>query len=132
MTDRETTTIQTQTGEPTSSPTLDRSRIVSTPGTCCGKPRIDGHRITVKQLVLDHQRQGLTPLRAVFGSIAHRRVRCADRRPEQLVRTADPTIFNECASRLQTALGAIPFVLAQVIASCKLRLCTSCPRLHGG
>ncbi|MGC8641909.1 MAG: HEPN domain-containing protein [Isosphaeraceae bacterium] len=43
-------------------------------------------------------------LRAVFGSIAHRRVRCADRRPEQLVRTADPTIFNECASRLQTAL----------------------------
>ncbi|MGC8640418.1 MAG: hypothetical protein ACP5XB_11140, partial [Isosphaeraceae bacterium] len=42
--------------------------------------------------------------RAVFGSIAHRRVRCADRRPEQLVRTADPTIFNECASRLQTAL----------------------------
>jgi uncharacterized protein (DUF433 family) len=28
---------------------------VSTPGTCGGKPRLAGHRITVKHIVLDHQ-----------------------------------------------------------------------------
>ena len=51
--------------EPTVSPppteTLEMPRIVRTPGTCGGKPRIDGHRITVKHIVLDHQRQGLSP-----------------------------------------------------------------------
>src|SRR4051794_16968770 len=59
----EPTTIpsQTETPEAASSQTLDRVRIVSTPGTCGGKPRIDGHRITVKHLVLEHQRQGLSP-----------------------------------------------------------------------
>src|SRR5258708_10026069 len=36
-------------------------RIVSTPGTCGGKPRIDGHRITVKHIVLDYQRGGMSP-----------------------------------------------------------------------
>jgi len=36
-------------------------RIVSTPGTCGGKPRIAGHRITVKHIVLDHQRGGMSP-----------------------------------------------------------------------
>jgi uncharacterized protein (DUF433 family) len=34
---------------------------VSTPGTCGGKPRLNGHRITVKQIVLDHQRGGTSP-----------------------------------------------------------------------
>jgi uncharacterized protein (DUF433 family) len=57
----EPTTIPTETesAKAPSSP-LDRVRIVSTPGTCGGKPRIDGHRITVKHIVLDHQRQGLS------------------------------------------------------------------------
>lgn len=36
-------------------------RIVSTPGTCGGKPRVAGHRITVKHIVLDHQRGGMSP-----------------------------------------------------------------------
>jgi uncharacterized protein (DUF433 family) len=36
-------------------------RVVSTPGTCGGKPRIAGHRITVKHIVLDHQRGGMSP-----------------------------------------------------------------------
>ncbi len=40
---------------------LERVRIVSTPGTCGGSPRIDGHRITVKHIVLDHQRGGMSP-----------------------------------------------------------------------
>ena len=59
----EPTTIQ---GQPertdvTSSPLKVRARIVSTPGTCGAKPRIDGHRMTVKHIVLDHQREGLSP-----------------------------------------------------------------------
>lgn len=37
------------------------ARIVSTPGICGGKPRIAGSRITVKHLILDHQRGGMTP-----------------------------------------------------------------------
>ncbi len=45
----------------TSGPPGDRVRIVSTPGTCGGKPRINGHRITVKHIVLDHQRGGMSP-----------------------------------------------------------------------
>lgn len=42
-------------------PALDRPRIVLTPDTCGGKPRIDGHRITVKHVVLDYQRAGMSP-----------------------------------------------------------------------
>lgn len=59
----EPTTIQSQAenAEPTSRPPLDRVRIVSTPGTCGGRPRVDGHRITVKHIVLDHQRDGMSP-----------------------------------------------------------------------
>jgi uncharacterized protein (DUF433 family) len=59
----EPTTIRgnTETSEAASRPALDRVRIVSTPGTCGGKPRIDGHRITVKHIILDHQREGKSP-----------------------------------------------------------------------
>jgi len=35
--------------------------IVNDPDVCGGKPRIAGHRITVKHIVLDHQRRGLSP-----------------------------------------------------------------------
>jgi uncharacterized protein (DUF433 family) len=52
---------QTERTEATSSAPQYPLRIVSTPGTCGGKPRIDGHRITVKHIVLDHQREGLSP-----------------------------------------------------------------------
>ena len=34
------------------------STIVSTPGTCGGKPRIDGHRITVENIAVWHEQQG--------------------------------------------------------------------------
>jgi uncharacterized protein (DUF433 family) len=40
---------------------LERVHIVSTPGTCGGKPRIAGSRIQVKHLVIMHQRQGMSP-----------------------------------------------------------------------
>jgi len=57
-----TTTIRNHPEtEATSDPPRDHVRIVSTPGTCGGKPRIDGHRITVKHIVLDHQRGGMSP-----------------------------------------------------------------------
>jgi uncharacterized protein (DUF433 family) len=42
-------------------PADDRIRIVCTPGTCGGKPRIDGHRITVEDVVIWHERLGMSP-----------------------------------------------------------------------
>ena len=35
--------------------------IVITPGVCGGKPRIAGHRVTVQNIVIWHERGGLTP-----------------------------------------------------------------------
>src|SRR6266849_3336947 len=42
-------------------PTADRVRIVSTPGVCGGRPRIDGHRITVEDVAIWHARMGMSP-----------------------------------------------------------------------
>lgn len=39
----------------------DRVRIVSTPGTCGGRPRIDGHRVTVEDVAIWHERMGMGP-----------------------------------------------------------------------
>ncbi len=39
----------------------DRVRIVSTPGTCGGRPRIDGHRIQVEDVAIWHERMGMSP-----------------------------------------------------------------------
>src|SRR5699024_11767526 len=39
--------------------TLDQ-RIVKTPGICGGKPRIDGHRITIQNITIWHDRLGWT------------------------------------------------------------------------
>jgi uncharacterized protein (DUF433 family) len=36
-------------------------RIVSTPGVCGGRPRIDGHRITVEDIAIWHERMGMSP-----------------------------------------------------------------------
>jgi uncharacterized protein (DUF433 family) len=44
-----------------SPPPADRVRIISTAGTCGGKPRVAGHRITVKHVVIEHQRGGMSP-----------------------------------------------------------------------
>jgi uncharacterized protein (DUF433 family) len=38
-----------------------RERIVSTPGTCGGKPRIAGHRIKVADIAISYERTGLNP-----------------------------------------------------------------------
>jgi uncharacterized protein (DUF433 family) len=39
----------------------DRLRIVSTPGVCGGRPRIDGHRIQVEDVAIWHERMGMSP-----------------------------------------------------------------------
>jgi uncharacterized protein (DUF433 family) len=40
---------------------LSQEHIVSTPDTCGGKPRINGTRIRVKDIVLWHERMGMSP-----------------------------------------------------------------------
>ncbi len=65
----ETTQAPTQTTIPsaTREPAPDRVRIVSTPGTCGGRPRIDGHRITVEDVAIWHERMGMSPNEIVSG-----------------------------------------------------------------
>ena len=41
-------------------PTISE-HIEITPGTCGGKPRIAGHRISVQNIVISHERMGLSP-----------------------------------------------------------------------
>jgi uncharacterized protein (DUF433 family) len=41
-------------------PPADRVRIVSTVGICGGRPRIDGHRITVEDVAIWHERLGMS------------------------------------------------------------------------
>lgn len=40
-------------------------RIVITPDTCGGKPRIAGHRIKVQQIAICHERLGMSPQQIV-------------------------------------------------------------------
>src|SRR2546423_6985231 len=49
------------TNAPTAGHPADRIRIVSTPGICGGRPRIDGHRITVEDVAIWHERMGMSP-----------------------------------------------------------------------
>ena len=42
-------------------PAADRVRIVSTPGICGGRPRIDGHRVKVEDVAIWHERMAMTP-----------------------------------------------------------------------
>jgi uncharacterized protein (DUF433 family) len=51
----------TTTDLPPTVPPSDRVRIVSTAGTCGGRPRIDGHRITVENVAIWHERMGMSP-----------------------------------------------------------------------
>src|SRR5437879_5558723 len=53
--------VKSQESEARQAPPADRVRIVSTPGTCGGRPRIDGHRITVEDIAIWHERMGMSP-----------------------------------------------------------------------
>ena len=55
------TTAIASKNEPNPTPPTDRVRIVSTPGICGGRPRIDGHRITVEDIAIWHERMGISP-----------------------------------------------------------------------
>jgi uncharacterized protein (DUF433 family) len=46
---------------PTKSTSPEPVRIVRTPGTCGGKPRIDGHRIKVEHIAVCYERMGMRP-----------------------------------------------------------------------
>jgi uncharacterized protein (DUF433 family) len=48
-------------------PPADRVRIVSTPGVCGGRPRIEGHRTTVEDFAIWHGRMGMSPDEVVLG-----------------------------------------------------------------
>ena len=37
------------------------AHIVRTPGTCGGRPRIEGHRVRVQDVAIEHDWQGLSP-----------------------------------------------------------------------
>jgi uncharacterized protein (DUF433 family) len=65
----EPTTAQTpeRVADAAPMPAADRIRIVSTPGTCGGRPRIDGHRITVEDIAIWHERMGMSPDEIVSG-----------------------------------------------------------------
>jgi uncharacterized protein (DUF433 family) len=65
----ETTTPTQDPSRQTATPAVpppDRVRIVSTPGIRGGKPRIDGHRITVADVAVWHERTGLSPDEIVY------------------------------------------------------------------
>src|SRR4051794_7305634 len=49
------------TGASSTGPPADRLRIVSTPGICGGRPRIEGHRIQVEDVAIWHERMGMSP-----------------------------------------------------------------------
>jgi uncharacterized protein (DUF433 family) len=49
------------TNGPTVEHPADRVRIVSTPGICGGRPRIDGHRIQVEDVAIWLERMGMSP-----------------------------------------------------------------------
>lgn len=42
-------------------PSIISEHIETTPGVCGGRPRIAGHRIRVSDIVIWHERQGLSP-----------------------------------------------------------------------
>lgn len=63
-----TTPTQAPSSQPATPavPPPDRVRIVSTPGVRGGKPRIDGHRITVADVAVWHERMGMSPDEIVY------------------------------------------------------------------
>jgi uncharacterized protein (DUF433 family) len=38
------------------------AHIIQTPGTCGGRPRIDGHRVRVQDVAVEHEFQALSPV----------------------------------------------------------------------
>ena len=45
---------------------VSKEHIVITPGVCGGKPRIAGHRIKVQDIVIWHDRMGMSPDEIIY------------------------------------------------------------------
>jgi uncharacterized protein (DUF433 family) len=118
----ETTTPTQDSSHQATTPTVpppDRVRIVSTPGIRGGKPRIDGHRITVEDVAVWHERMGMSPdeivyhypsitLSDVYAALAYyfeNRERIdadiaeAEKRVDQL-RAGQPSLFEKVRQRM--------------------------------
>jgi len=114
----ETTEAQTTSLPFRREPAPDRVRIVSTPGTCGGRPRIDGHRITVEDVAIWHERMGMSPdeivsayptiaLSDVYAALAYyyenrEQIDADIREGKQFVeqlRTGQPSIFEKVRQR---------------------------------
>ena len=114
-----TTPTQDPSSQAGATPAADRLRIVSTPGTRGGKPRIDGHRITVADVAIWYERMGMSPdeivstyptitLSEVHAALAyyyeHRERIDADiREGEEAVdklRAGQPSIFEKVRQRI--------------------------------
>jgi len=117
----------TPTQSPSSQPeavllSADRVRVVCTPGVRGGKPRIDGHRITVADVAVWYERMGMSPdeivvayptitLSDVHAALAyyyeHREQIDADiREGEECVeklRADQPTLFEKVRQRMADA-----------------------------
>ena len=50
-----------ETTQPTTDSPPNCVRIASTPGTCGGKPRIDGHRMKVEHIAVCYERMEMSP-----------------------------------------------------------------------
>jgi len=107
-----------QAGTAPTLPSADRVRIVRTPGVRNGKPRIDGHRITVADIAIWYERMGMSPdeivstyptitLSDVHAALAyyyeHREpidadVRAGEEAAEKL-RAGQPSIFEKARQR---------------------------------
>jgi uncharacterized protein (DUF433 family) len=119
--------MEIQLPEETESRTEGRSlddRIVSTAGVRGGKPRISGHRITVSDVAIWHERMGMSPdeivseyptitLSDVHVALAYyfdhrdeidREIRDSEEFAEKL-RAGTPSIFEELGARKANAAG---------------------------
>ncbi len=113
------TQVSSEQAEIPPAPSPDRVRIVSTPGIRGGKPRIDGHRITVADVVIWHERTGLSPdeivynypsitISDVYAALAYyfenrERIDADIREGETLVdtlRAGEPSIFEKVRQRI--------------------------------
>ncbi|CAN5896110.1 DUF433 domain-containing protein [soil metagenome] len=98
-----------------------------TPGTCGGKPRIAGHRITVQNIVICHERMGLSPdeilaayptitLADVYAALAYYHDNVAEireslRREEQVfskLQDGQPSILEKIAKGQARSSSAAP------------------------
>ncbi len=119
---------QSPTPESDGEKTLDVVRIVSTPGTCGGKPRIAGHRIKIEHVAIWYERMGLSPDEIVSGwpSLSLAKVHAAlsyyyDHREQidadiregdefvEKLRAGQPSVFDEIRQgRIDAPVDPIP------------------------